>query len=264
MRWLYFALHKNKDHVLFILLLVLSVTILFSGHSLEINQLRIRVGEFFSFTELPSTWLSSKRILSAENSRLREKNMQLKLLLESVLNLESENQQLRSLLEFKKKVGWTLVPASVHGKGVATTVTSFKIDVGRQDGVQVNNPVVIGDGVVGKTYLVGETTSLVQLISDPDFRLSVKINPSGAVGILSWLESNRCEIKEIPKSASIKIGDLVYTSNYSDIYPPNLPVGKVVAIYDERGSFQKRLTLETFFNIGTLQYVFVIIDDERE
>ena len=120
---------------------------------------------------------------------------------------------------------------------------------------------VISEGVVGKTVLVGEHSSIVQLISDPDFRLSVRVVPYGAIGILSWSGNNKCDVREVPKSARISIGDLVYTSSYSDIYPPNLPVGKVTAIYDERGSFQKRLTVETFVNIGTLQYVFVIIEN---
>ena len=261
MRSLYFVILRRKDHLTFIIAVTLSIIILFSGNTSEIQDLRIKVNRFFSFTRIPIIWMESKRALEGQNSELREKNIQLKLLLESMRHLEEENQQLRTLLDFQRESYFTLVPATIHGKGITTTLSSFTIDVGYQDGIDINDPVVISEGVVGKTVLVGEHSSIVQLISDPDFRLSVRVVPYGAIGILSWSGNNKCDVREVPKSARISIGDLVYTSSYSDIYPPNLPVGKVTAIYDERGSFQKRLTVETFVNIGTLQYVFVIIEN---
>ncbi|NQT96714.1 MAG: rod shape-determining protein MreC [Candidatus Marinimicrobia bacterium] len=261
MRSLYFVILRRKDHLTFIIAVVLSTIILFSGTTSEIQNLRIKVNRFFSFTRFPIIWMESKRALEGQNSELRERNIQLKLLLESMRHLEEENQQIRALLDFQRESHFTLVPATIHGKGITTTLSSFTIDVGYQDGIDINDPVVISEGVVGKTVLVGEHSSIVQLISDPDFRLSVRVVPYGAVGILSWSGNNKCDVREVPKSARINIGDLVYTSSYSDIYPPKLPVGKVTAIYDERGSFQKRLTVETFYNIGTLQYVFVIIEN---
>ncbi len=261
MRSLYFVILRRKDHLTFIIAVALSIIILFSGTTSEIQDLRIKVNRFFSFARIPIIWMESKRALEGQNSELREKNIQLKLLLESMRHLEEENQQLRTLLDFQRESYFTLVPATIHGKGITTTLSSFTIDVGYQDGIDINDPVVISEGVVGKTVLVGEHSSIVQLISDPDFRLSVRVVPYGAIGILSWSGNNKCDVREVPKSARISIGDLVYTSTYSDIYPPNLPVGKVTAIYDERGSFQKRLTVETFVNIGTLQYVFVIIEN---
>ncbi|MCK5331709.1 MAG: rod shape-determining protein MreC [Candidatus Marinimicrobia bacterium] len=261
MRSFYFVILRRKDHLTFIIAVALSIIILFSGTTSEIQDLRIKVNSFFSFTRFPMIWMESKRALESQNSELREKNIQLKLLLESMRHLEEENQQIRALLDFQRESYFTLVPATIHGKGITTTLSSFTIDVGYQDGIDINDPVVISEGVVGKTVLVGEHSSIVQLISDPDFRLSVRVVPYGAIGILSWSGNNKCDVREVPKSARISIGDLVYTSSYSDIYPPNLPVGKVTAIYDERGSFQKRLTVETFVNIGTLQYVFVIIEN---
>ncbi|MFH1850791.1 MAG: rod shape-determining protein MreC [Candidatus Neomarinimicrobiota bacterium] len=264
MRSFYFALIRNKDHVIFILALIAALFILFSNDSQEITDIRLKVNQLLEFTQIPSVWLQSKVSLQEENSLLREKNIQLKFLLDSMMNQEVENQQLRKMLDFRRKSTNRLLPANIHGKGITSNLSSFSIDVGLEDGVSVNDPVVIPEGVVGKTLIVGEHSSLVQLISDPNFFLSVRVVPDGSVGILSWLDNNRCEVREIPRSAVIKIGDLVYTSAHSDIYPENLPVGKVIAIYDERGSFQKRLTVELFYNVGTLQYAFVIIHEPDE
>ncbi len=264
MRSLYFALLRQKDHVIFIFAFTVSVLILFSDESPAIYMLREQVNSTLSFTRLPKIWFESKRSLNNENAELRNSNMQLKMLLDEVLHLEYENQDLRNLLDFHRKTRLNLLPATIQGRGITTSFSSFSIDVGSNDGVAINDPVVIAEGVVGKAIVVGEETSVVQLLSDPDFRLGVIIEPSGAVGIMSWLGNNKCEIREINKNAHVQIGDQVYTSRFSDIYPPNIPVGEVVAIYDERGSFQKRLTMETNFSISTLEYVFVVIDQADE
>ena len=62
-------------------------------------------------------------------------------------------------------------------------------------------------------------------ISDNNFRLSVRIMPSGAVGILRWYDANVCKVYEVQKNVDINIGDRVITSGFSKIYPPKLPVG---------------------------------------
>ncbi len=260
MRFLYFALIRRKDHVTFLVAAILSTFILFSGKTQEVIDLRLKVSNSLMFIRAPIVWIKNKQALESKNADLRARNLQLKLLLESVRHLETENRQLRTMLDFKRDSQFTLVPATIYSRGIASTLTSFTIDVGASSGVTANDPVLIADGIVGKTIHVGENTSIVQLISDPNFYLSVKVVPAGEVGILSWLGNNKCEIREVPKSAKIGIGDLVYTSAHSDIYPADLPVGEVTAIYDERGSFQKRLTVETYFNISVLQYVFVLVD----
>ena len=66
------------------------------------------------------------------------------------------------------------------------------------------------------------------------------------------------------KNAQIDIGNTVKTSGFSSIYPPNLPVGDVIEIQDERGSFQKIVKVKISSNIGSLLNVFVIQDSLNE
>ena len=60
----------------------------------------------------------------------------------------------------------------------------------------------------------------------------------------------------------IKIGDRVLTSGFSDIYPKNLPVGIVAGIREERGSFQKIITVRIAEKLGSLINVFVITEQK--
>ena len=100
--------------------------------------------------------------------------------------------------------------------------------------------------------------SIAQLITDVNFRISVRVFPSGSVGVLRYLNDDICEIREVQKNAQIELGNSVKTSGFSNIYPENLPVGEVIEIQDERGSFQKIVKVKITSNIGSLLNVFVI------
>ena len=99
------------------------------------------------------------------------------------------------------------------------------IDLGSNDGIKKNLPIITTNGIVGKTILINEETSLVQTINDANFRLSVKILPSEATGIMRFYDNDIFEIREIQKNANIKIGDKVVTSGFSKIYPEGLNAG---------------------------------------
>ena len=122
--------------------------------------------------------------------------------------------------------------------------------------------VVLSISCVFKVFLlfVLRISTLVQSISDVNFRLTVRIFPSGATGILRYLNSNICEIREIQKNAAISIGDNVVTSGFSYIYPDDLPVGEVIELIEERGSFQKVAKIRISPNLSSILNVFIIVD----
>ena len=117
-------------------------------------------------------------------------------------------------------------------------------------------------GVIGKTIQVGKNSAIVQSISDNNFRLSVRIMPSGAVGILRWFDSNTCKVYEVQKNVEVNIGDRVITSGFSKIYPPKLPVGTVSGVYDERGSYQKVINVNIQNDFESIQNVFIVLDEK--
>ena len=62
-----------------------------------------------------------------------------------------------------------------------STVT---IDVGSGDGVAVNDPVVNGDGLVGRVAAVTGGSAQVTLISDHSSAVSAKVVPQGVQGVV--------------------------------------------------------------------------------
>ena len=88
--------------------------------------------------------------------------------------------------------------------------------------------------------------------------------PSESEGIMRWKNNQICEIFEVKKTAEVNIGDIVLTSDLSSYFPPNLPVGEVVSIYDKSDSFNKIVRLELYADLSTINQLFIIIDENRK
>ena len=258
MRNLILFIIKNKDHFVFAVTVILSVSLLFNRNNDEMSVIRGFSSDIISFLSSPIVKVKSLAIVSEENHYLRERNLQLNLQLESILYAADENKNLRELLDFKRKTKLKIIPASIINKGIQTNIKSLTIDVGSKDSILTNQAVLTPYGVIGKTIQVGEKSAIVQSISDNNFRLSVRIMPSGAVGILRWFDSNTCKIYEVQKNVEVNIGDRVITSGFSKIYPPKLPVGTVSGVYDERGSYQKVVNVNIQNDFESIQNVFIV------
>ena len=143
-------------------------------------------------------------------------------------------------------------------------MSSIIINRGANDGVLQNLAVLSSRGVVGKITSVSESSSEVQLISDVNFRLSVKIAPDEVEGILRWIGNDICEIVELKKISDIEIGDIVLTSNLSIYFPPNLPVGEVVSIFEKSDSSNRIVRMKLFSDLSKINQLFIILNEGIE
>jgi len=260
MRILYLILLKRKDIFTLVLSVILSLLMLSNGEADNVRLLRSKANRFFTILYSPITWIRSLALIEEEAALLREKNLQLSFQIESMSYLLEDNNRLEELLDFQQESKMTILPARVTNMSASPYVSSLSIDIGLESGVEENDPVITPKGIIGKTTIVGDNATIVQLINDVNFRLSVRIKPSGSTGILRWLDGDLYLIKEVQKNANVNIGNKVITSGFSDIFPNDLPVGEVVNITDERGRFQKSVVVKINENIGSIINLFVIVD----
>ena len=260
MRILYLILLKRKDIFTLVLSVILSLLMLSNGEADNVRLLRSKANRFFTILYSPITWIRSLALIEEEAALLREKNLQLAFQVESMRYLLEDNNKLEKLLDFQQESKMTILPARVTNMSASPYVSSLSIDIGLESGVEENDPVITPKGIIGKTTIVGDNATIVQLINDVNFRLSVRIKPSGSTGILRWLDGDLYLIKEVQKNANVNIGNKVVTSGFSDIFPNDLPVGEVMNITDERGRFQKSVVVKINENIGSIINLFVIVD----
>lgn len=105
----------------------------------------------------------------------------------------------------------------------------LEIDKGTDEGVAVGNPVVTRDGVVGRIERASRTTSVVQLLTDPDFRLGVRLASTQTLGIgHGGGDTGRFIVQKIQTGVPVEPGEVVLTSGLENsIMPPDLPIGSV-------------------------------------
>ena len=261
MRNLYLFFLKYKDHFIFLFIVFSSFTLLLQNDNTNTIIIRGKLSDKLSIISSPFAWMRSMSQLEQETKILREKNIQLTLRIESMSNANEEHKSLLKLLALKEESDLELIAANVVNSGSSSNLSSITLDVGENHGIKVDQAVLVPDGIIGKTIVVGKNSSIVQIINDVNFRLSVRILPSGNAGILRYLENDICEIRELQKNAKISIGDNVVTSGFSQIYPKNLPVGEIIEVLNQRGSFQKVAKVRIKSRIGSLLHAFIILND---
>ena len=223
-------LFNDKNLPLFTLLICifLSLALIFSDSNEKVQSFRISITKNFSFLYEPFNWIDNQSFLLKKVEVLSSENLKLNLENELLLSNKVENDYLREFLNFQDRETYKFVGSDVISRGNTSNLNTILINRGLESGIKKNSPVLSSRGVVGKVIASSENTSSVQLISDGNFRLSVRIMPSESEGILRWKSNTICEIFEVKKTSDINIGDSVVTSNLSTYFPPNLPDRKSV------------------------------------
>ena len=256
-------LKNYQEKIVLLLCIIVSFFLIFNNDSKIIKQSKINSLNTFSFLFTPFNWLDNQLFLNKKLEILSSENLKLNLENQLFKVHEAENIRYREFLNFKKRDNLKFIGADVASKGISANLSSILINRGEDDGVYINDPVLSSRGVVGKITAVSKKTSEVQLISDVNFRLSVKIAPDEVEGILRWIGKDICEIAELKKISDIEIGDIVLTSNLSIYFPPNLPVGEVISIYEKSDSSNRVVRMRMYSDLSTINQLFVVLKDAR-
>lgn len=190
--------------------------------------------------------------LRAENARLREENQRLMRWQAVALQLDNENDTLRSQLNYVPAPDPSFITARVVADTGGAFVHSLLINAGARDGVRKGQAVVAGEVLVGRIAEVGHRSSRILLVTDINSRIPIIVEPSRTKAVLAGDNGDRPRLNYISGGASLSPGDRVVTSGHGGAFPPGIPVG-VVASVSEGGA-----VLEPFVHRHRLEYVTVI------
>jgi len=204
--------------------------------------------------------------LQRENKTLRETNIDLSKELSLLKEAKLENLRLNSMLEFKQRTNYRVVTGKIIGKTLIQTRNNITINIGENDSVKVGMPVITDKGLVGKIVAVSGNYSIAQILLNKDLKISTKDQRSRVDGIIAWDGEGKIRMKNVSKSADVKIGDILITSEYSNTFPAGIPIGYVTTDNTLDNLF-KNIEVECFVNFETVEEVFVLkflSDDERK
>jgi rod shape-determining protein MreC len=181
----------------------------------------------------------------------------------------AENEELRSLLKLEKSgaIPTGDVPVTGHVIGLSPTVwfSDVVIDVGSGDGVAVNDPVVNGDGLIGRVTDVTGGAAKVMLLSDHSSKVSVRIVPAGVQGIVKATvgEPETLVLGFLNSDKNIKKGETVVTAGWhgegiESRFPPNIPIGEVTKATLVEQEAQERSIVRPYADLRNLNTVQVL------
>jgi rod shape-determining protein MreC len=186
----------------------------------------------------------------------------------------AENAQLRKLLRLDRggaiPSGYDPVTAGVIARSPTVWFSGVTIDAGSGDGVEVNDPVVNGDGLVGTVTAVTAGSAQVTLIVDPSTPVSAKVVPVGVQGVVraSVGDPGDLILDFIDSTKHVHKGQDVVTSgwrwqDFESRFPRNLPIGEVTTASLREQEAQQQVHLRPFADLRNLDLVQVLTGGSR-
>ena len=186
----------------------------------------------------------------------------------------AENAQLRKLLSLDHSgaipSGYEPVTGRVIARSPTVWFSDVGIDVGSGDGVEVNDPVVNGDGLVGTVNAVTPGSSTVTLIVDGSSAVSAKVVPPGVQGSVrpSVGDPGDLILDFIDSTKRVHAGQAVVTAGWQaqeleSKFPPNIPVGEITEAGIVEQEAQQKVHLRPYADLRNLDFVQVLTGGSR-
>ena len=173
--------------------------------------------------------------------------------------LSQENARLKNLFNFKQKSLLRLVAARIIGRSLDSWSSSVIIDKGRYNGIKSGMVVISPQGLVGSIVESTDNTSKVLLINDPNQGVSSIVQRSRQEGLVSGTLGTNLIMRYLPDEAQIVVGDIIITSELSQIYPKGLLLGRVVNIGREFSGLNRYALVKPVVDLANIEEVLVIV-----
>jgi rod shape-determining protein MreC len=220
-------------------------------------------------------WFGDTLGARGERDKLKKERNQLRRQVIGAEAAERENAQLRRLVGLDKSdslQGYTPVTSRVIGRSPTIWYATITVDKGSSSGVRLDQPVINGDGLVGKVTTVTGGASQITLITDHASGVSARVltpvvtdSGSGITGVVQPAVGRPQDLllEFVPRRASIRKGDTVVTagsqsSRLESLFPSNIPIGVVTQADDEELSQYQRVHIRPFADLRRLDFVQIL------
>ena len=223
------------------------------------------VGSAFNTVTKPfrNAWkgVSDYDELEEENQRLQAEIDRLRGQSEKTADLEEQVKKLKEQLDvpFAQDIPKTVAQVAT-GNFTSFDDNTAQINRGSDDGLEVGNPVVTNAGLVGRIVRVSRTRAVVQLITDPDLRIGIRVK-SNDIGQGRGAGSDKPFLvyEGIGLTDSVAKGDVITTSGTERAsWPGNLPIGLVSKVTRSQADQSQILEVERSADLSRLDYVQVL------
>lgn len=181
--------------------------------------------------------------------------------LQTLANVERENESLRAQLGLKASTQHPMISAEVLYQVADPYMRKLVLNMGSQNGVKQGQPVITHEGLLGQITDVQINSSEVTLITDTKVNVPVMVqrNPSVRGFVGGDKSEGYLELRIFnQESADLQKDDVLVTSGLDGLYPSNIPVAKVADIAPAGADGRSELTIVPVSHLMNVRFVGII------
>jgi rod shape-determining protein MreC len=213
-------------------------------------------------------WFDETFEARGENQRIREELAALRQEVTAGEVALADNNELRKLLGLQRAgelpLGFEPVTGRVIGKSPTVWYSTVTIDHGTSSGVKVNDPVINGDGLIGRVASATRGTAQVTLITDHTSAVSAEVQSEdvGIQGVIKPEVGNPDQLilDFIDSDKHVRTGQTVVTAGFkaqglASFYPYGIPIGRVTRATIAEQEASQQVHVRPFADIRNLEFV---------
>lgn len=211
---------------------------------------------------MAKTWGFTQKVrgyfsLAGQNEELALENHRLRVMIREYEDAAKATDI--SLQSVTRDDGFVYTPAQIIKSGTNSQHNYLILDKGSEDGIVQNSGIISSKGVIGIVDAVSRHYSYAISFLNTEVNISSRLGGTGAVGPLAWDGKNTdgAILKEIPLQYRYSPGDTVYTSGYSVIFPPDIPLGTAGDASIINGATNE-ITVNLFQDYTALKFVTIV------
>jgi rod shape-determining protein MreC len=215
-------------------------------------------------------WIGDVFDAKSENKRLRRQVEDLRNRLTAAETAQRDVSELRKLVGLNQSSrfpqGYNRVACRVIARSPTVWYSTITVDKGSDAGLREDQPVITGDGLVGKISTVSSDAAQVTLITDHTSGVSAQVVPDGASGLIKPKVGDPTDLlldfvekgPQVPKGATVITAGW-RSSHLESLFPRGIPVGKVTRVDSSERELYQRVHVRPFADLRRLDVVEVLV-----
>ena len=261
MQQIFNFIFKNSTRLLFLLLLITSLTLTIQSHSYHrstvVNSANVASGTVYEEMNKVRSYFN----LRSQNNKLARENAALRKMLfnkkDSTSTLEKDSLKGYDKIE--------VIQSRVINNSYNVPENYLTINSGALQGIKPDMGVINSQGIVGIVEKVSSNYATVFSVLNVKSKINAKVKKSNHFGSLICNAKNAgyAQLIEIPRLASVRKGDTIVTGGSSRIFPENIPVGIIDKVYTDKVTNYYTLNIRLFSDMTNLDHVYIILNKDN-
>lgn len=257
MQQIFNFLIRNKNSILFLILLAVSVFLTIQNHAFQksrfISSANFITGGVYSWSNNLNTYLH----LNEYNKRLLEENNTLRNIISNINDSISVEKQLDSI---SFEGDYLFRTARVINNNFTKIDNYLTLNRGENSGIKPEYGVITSQGLVGIVDRTNDEYSRVISILNSRSRINAQLSNTNHFGSLVWdgKDPNVVQLTDVPRQAPIKKGDTIITGGRSLIFPKGIPIGSIEDFTLDQSQSYYTINIKLFNDMTNIGYVYII------